>query len=91
MDDFSVPECDYKALMPRLETTFMGFAICGQNVRKVQKKKYGPGDLESTETQTDETWPCRFVFQAKAPSHTLILDKERDRRMRALFKKLKRS
>jgi hypothetical protein len=90
VDDFSVPQCDYRAMMPDLENCFMGFAICGQNVRKVKKKFYGPGDLESRETQTDEIWPCLFVFQAKAPSQTLILDKERDRRMRALFKKLKK-
>jgi hypothetical protein len=31
------------------------FAICGQNIRKVKKKNYGPNDLVSVESQTDET------------------------------------
>jgi hypothetical protein len=31
------------------------FAVCGQNVRKVKKKIYGPDDLVTVETQTDES------------------------------------
>jgi hypothetical protein len=31
-----------------------------------------------------------FHFQARAPSQQLILDKERDRRMRSLYRQLKR-
>jgi hypothetical protein len=30
------------------------FAICAQNIRKVPKKVYGPLDLVSSETQTDD-------------------------------------
>ena len=89
MSDFSVPLCDEWAMMPDMENSFMGFAICGQNVRKVKRKVYGPGDLESKGSQTDETVPSLFQFQARAPPQTLILDKAKDRRMRAMCKKLK--
>jgi hypothetical protein len=30
------------------------FAVCGMNVRKQIKKKYGPNDLVTVGTQTDE-------------------------------------
>jgi hypothetical protein len=39
--------------MPLLEAPI--FAICGQNIRKVIRKTYGPNDLVSVESQTDET------------------------------------
>jgi hypothetical protein len=39
--------------MPFLEPPL--FAICGQNIRKVIRKTYGPNDLVSVESQTDET------------------------------------
>jgi hypothetical protein len=32
----------------------MFFAVCGQNVRKVIKKKYAAGDLATKETQVSE-------------------------------------
>ena len=85
-----MPVDEHRAMMPDLENAFMGFAICGQNIRRVKKKIYGPWDLESRETQTDVTLPCMFHFQARAPSQQLILDKERDRRMRSLYRQLKR-
>jgi hypothetical protein len=31
-------------------------AVCGQNIRKVRKKIYGPDDLVSKETQTEEDY-----------------------------------
>jgi predicted GIY-YIG superfamily endonuclease len=31
-------------------------AVCGQNIRKVPKKTYGPDDLVSVETQTEENY-----------------------------------
>jgi hypothetical protein len=37
--------------MPGLEDLL--FAICGQNIRKVKKKAYGPNDLVLVESQTD--------------------------------------
>ncbi len=67
MPDFSVPLCNDLAMMPDMEHPLFGFAIRGQNVRKVKKKVYGPGDLVSRESQTDETVDSLFQFQAIAP------------------------
>ena len=90
MDDFNVPVDEHKDMMQDEENAFMGYARCSQNIRKVKKKIYGPGDLESKEIQTDVTLPCMFHFQARAPSQQFILNKERDRRMRSLYRQLKR-
>ena len=76
-------------MMPDMEHPLFGFAICGQNVRKVKRKVYGPGDLVSRGSQTDETVANLFQFQAIAPPQTIILDKEKDKKLRALYRKLK--
>jgi hypothetical protein len=39
------------------------FAVCGQNVRRMRKKIYGPGDLATKETQTEEAY---FYLDEKA-------------------------
>ena len=84
-----MPLCTELAMMTDMEHPLFGFAVCGQNVRKVKKKVYGLGDLVSRESQTDETVDSLFQFQAIAPPQTLVLDKEKDKKLRALYKKLK--
>jgi hypothetical protein len=70
-----VPLCTDFAMMPDMEHPLFGFAVCGQNIRKVKRKVYGPGDLVSTESQTDETVDQFFQFQSLPPPQTLVLDK----------------
>jgi hypothetical protein len=56
------------------------FAVCGQNIRKVKRKVYGPNDLVSTESQTDETEEKFFQIQLIQPPQTLVLDEETDKK-----------
>ena len=49
------------------------FAVCGQNVRKVREKVYGPNDLASKETQTDD----------------IFLDEKTVKKLQRVWKKLK--
>ena len=78
MDDFNVPVDEHKDMMQDEENAFMGYARCSLNIRKAQKKIYGPGDLKSKEVQTDVTLPCMFHFPARAPSHQWILVESRE-------------
>jgi hypothetical protein len=65
------------------------FAVCGQNIRKVKRKVYGPNDLVSTESQTDDTDDKFFQLGVVQPTQTLVFDKDKDRKLRNMFRKLK--
>jgi hypothetical protein len=54
------------------------FAICGQNKRRVKKKVYGPNDLVSVESQTDET----------LESDEIVLDENTEKKLRRLWRQL---
>ena len=56
--------------MPSLEVII--FAECGQNIRRVRKKTYGPNDLVSVESQTDasDNDLCEVEYRAYVQSRT---------------------
>jgi hypothetical protein len=82
-----VPLCTGLEMMPVLEPPL--FAVCGQNIRNAKRKVYGPNDLVSTESQTDETDDKFFQLEFIQPPQTLVFDKEKDRKLRSMYRKLK--
>ncbi len=61
----------------------------GQIIRRVKRKKYGPNDLVSTESQTDDTNDLSLQRLGIQSPQTLVWDIEMDRRLRNMFLKLK--
>ena len=61
----------------------------GQIIRRVKRKKYGPNDLVSTESQTEDTKDLSFQRLGIQSHQTLVWDIEMDRRLRNMFLKLK--
>ena len=61
------------------------FAVCRQNIRRVKRKFYGPNDLVSTGSQTDDTNDMCFQRMVIQPIQTLVLDIEKDRKLRNMF------
>jgi hypothetical protein len=53
-------------------------AICGLNKRRVMRKVYGPDDLVSVQSQTDET----------LESDEFVLDENTERKLRRLWRNL---
>jgi hypothetical protein len=82
-----VPECTGWEMLQVLAPPL--FAVCGQNIRRVKRKFYGPNDLVSTESQTDDTDDKFFQRRVIQPTQTLVFDKDKDRKLRNMFRKLK--
>jgi hypothetical protein len=61
----------------------------GQIIRRVKRKRYGPNDLVSTESQTDDTNDLSLQRVSIPSPQTLVWDKKMDRRLRNMFLKLK--
>ena len=61
----------------------------GQNIRRVKRKFYGPNDLVSTGSETDDTNDMCFQRMVNQPIQTLVRDIEKDRKLRNMFLKLK--
>jgi hypothetical protein len=73
------------------------FAICGQNKRKVKKKIYGPNDLVSVESQTDETVASvgsqtdetgELVVSQTLESDEIVLGENTEKKLRRMWRKL---
>jgi hypothetical protein len=61
----------------------------GQIIRRVKRKVYGPNDLVSTESQTEDTNDMRLQRMGNQSPQTLVWDIEKDRKIRSMFLKLK--
>jgi hypothetical protein len=61
----------------------------GQIIRRVKRKNYGPNDLVSTESQTEDTNDMSLQRMGNQSPQTLVWDIEMDRKIRNMFLKLK--
>jgi hypothetical protein len=61
----------------------------GQIIRRVKRKVYGPNDLVSTGSQTEDTNDMRLQRMGNQSPQTLVWDIEKDRKIRNMFLKLK--
>jgi hypothetical protein len=61
----------------------------GQIIRRVKRKVYGPNDLVSTGSQTEDTHDMRLQRLCKQSPQTLVWDIGKDRKLRSMFLKLK--